>query len=110
MDLYVITAAISLAIASIIISVLLIHIPAQTEAPVCSDCSFCVKGPVSLIQMNASAYLVRGLILHNSSILAQYVWAYRPGGPLTPGERLICGRLMCLNVTDGVAYATCIGS
>lgn len=111
MDLYVVTAVVSLAVAALIVGSLLLYSSAQVDAPPCSDCSFCVRGPVSLIQTNASAYLVRGTALDNSSLMAQYAKAHVKGrAPLAPGEALTCARAMCLDIVDGVAYASCVGS
>ncbi|MFP3169195.1 MAG: hypothetical protein RXR01_08805 [Thermoproteus sp.] len=110
MDLYIVSAAVSLAVAAMIAGAFLMHLGVQSSAPSCSDCVFYIRGPVALVQTDGSAYLVRGPALANSSVLAQYAWAYGPGGrPLSPGEELPCPYLMRVEVVDGVAYAECVG-
>ncbi|AEA12133.1 hypothetical protein TUZN_0641 [Thermoproteus uzoniensis 768-20] len=110
MDLYIVSAAVSLAVAAAIAGAFLTHVGVQAGAPRCSDCVFYVEGPAALVQTNGSAYLVRGPVLANSSIMAQYAWAYGPDGrPLRPGEELVCPVLMRVEVVDGIAYASCVG-
>ncbi|MEZ0248679.1 MAG: hypothetical protein ABWJ97_05350 [Thermoproteus sp.] len=102
-------AAIPLALAAVLIGAFVVQIGSIRGAPGCSDCVFYVRGPAALIQTEGSAYLVRGYTLANSSILAQYAWAYWiNGSPLAPGGMLACADGMYLEVVDGVVYAKCL--
>ncbi|MEL9989767.1 MAG: hypothetical protein QXP98_04625 [Thermoproteus sp.] len=98
-----------LAFAAILVGAFVLQVGSIRGSPGCSDCVFYVKGPVALIQTEDSAYLVSGYMLTNSSILAQYAWAYEiNGSPLAPGDVLTCAGGMYLEVVDGLVYARCL--
>lgn len=111
MDFELLTAATAVVVGALLAAAFLIRPLPPPAAPLCSDCEFSIKGPVSFAAYNGSSYLLAG---GGPLPLAQYAWAYYVHGgvatPLSPGQTVVCPDYAFVKVVDGVAFFSCNGT